>query len=80
MKYNSGFRPVKTYPTNVRVRLKKEELNTDEALKVEKITTRGDYSSLYGKFKAKLGAMSNEEVEELIGHNRLLNQYLKSIE
>lgn len=39
MKYNSGFRPIKTYPTNVRLRLKKKELNTDEALKVEKITT-----------------------------------------
>lgn len=69
MKQNFGFKQSKAHPTNIRLRLKKkEEVNTDEALKVEKITTRVDYSSLYKKFKEKLNAMKEEEVKSLFDY------------
>ena len=55
MKQNFGFKQIKTHLTNIRLRLKrKEEVNTDEALKVEKITTKADYSSAIKKRGKKL--------------------------
>ena len=51
-----GFKQIKAHPTNIRVRLKKkEEVNTmNEALKVEKITTKADYSSALKERSKKL--------------------------
>lgn len=79
-KRTSGFEQIYKKPdeTNVRAWIGKEEtVQSEEAAKVKKSIVKSDYSSLYGKFKAKLDAMSNEEVEELIGHNSLLNQYFE---
>lgn len=74
MKQNFGFKQIKAHPTNIRLRLKKkEEVNTDEALKVEKITTKVDYSSALRERAKKLEEEFGVDFSKLLYSDEVLS-------